>query len=372
MLAKGTDGRVHMNFSITYTCDSIGRIGARQMSKSPRGFAMNMKRMLIVALCLMSLRSVAARAVTRPTDLTADEQHRAAELRSRLCADRELSCAYVNALFADPRLMISTPPEPTPAPRPAPAPKDLERNPYLTRRFGLLTPESLERCREFVQGHELAFDAARTIYGVPKEVICGHLRIETDFGIPTALSPHPVGTIPAFDRLVGLYVRRPAHKQSASKFAHRQSFALNELKDLLRAASDNGWDLFQIPGSSTGAIGLVQFEPSAFGVAVDGDGDGKIDLFDPNDAILSVAHYLATRGFDSQPVHQYRAIYAYYGGNYDTDPRKYYMKAVLKYAQEAKKYLQDHPIDAGLTSAPAPLAADQGTASFEFLLTSVN
>ena len=328
---------------------------------------MNMERLLIVALCLMSLCSVSARAVTRPSDLTADEQHRAAELRTRLCADRELSCAYVNALFADPRLMISTPPEPTPAPRPAPAPKD------LTRRFGLLTPESLERCREFVQGHELAFDAARTIYGVPKEVICGHLRIETDFGIPTALSPHPVGTIPALDRLVGLYVRRPTHKQSASKFAHRQAFALNELKDLLRAASDNGWDLFQIPGSSTGAIGLVQFEPSAFGVAVDGDGDGKIDLFDPNDAILSVAHYLATRGFDSQPVHQYRAIYAYYGGNYDTDPRKYYMKAVLKYAQEESKYLQDHPLEEGLNpSSPSAAPSEQDTASFQFFLTSVN
>ena len=275
--------------------------------------------------------------------------------------------------FSDPRLVISTPPEPTPATRPAPAPKDLERNPYLTKRFGLLTPESLERCREFVQTHEMAFEAARTIYGVPKEIICGHLRIETDFGIPTTLSPHPTGTTPAIDRLVGLYVRRPTHRQSTSKFAHRQAFALNELKDLLRTASDNGWDLFQIPGSSTGAIGLVQFEPSAFGVAVDGDGDGKIDLFNPEDAILSVAHYLATRGFDNQPVHQYRAIYAYYGGDYDRDPRKYYMKAVLKYAQEEGKYLQDHPVDEGLASVPPSLVApEQGTASFQYVLTSSN
>jgi membrane-bound lytic murein transglycosylase B len=332
-----------------------------------------MKRALILGLCLTALCSMAARAVAKPTDLTADEEHRATELRNRLCADKQLSCDYVDSLFADPRLSISTPPEPAPTPRPSPQPRDLERNPYLTRRFGLLTPESLERCREFVQAHSLAFDAARTIYGVPKEVICGHLRIETDFGIATGLSPHPLGTIPAFDRLVGLYVRRTVHKQSASKFAHRQAFALNELKDLLRTASDNGWDLFQIPGSSTGAIGLVQFEPSAFNVAVDGDGDGKIDLFNPEDAILSVAHYLATRGFDEQTVHQYRAIYAYYGGDYDRDPRKYYMKAVLKYAQEVKKYLQDHPVDAGLASvAPAPAGEEQGIASFEFVLTSAN
>jgi membrane-bound lytic murein transglycosylase B len=332
-----------------------------------------MKRALILGLCLVPLCSLAAPAVTKANDLTVEEQHRTTELRNRLCADKELSCAYVNALFTDPRLTISTPPEPAPAPRPTPLPKDQERNPYLTRRFGLLTPESLERCREFVQAHSLAFDAALTIYGVPKEIVCGHLRIETDFGIPTGLTPHPLGTIPALDRLVGLYVRRPTHKQSASKFAHRQAFALNELKDLLRAASDNGWDLFQIPGSSTGAIGLVQFEPSAFSVAVDGDGDGKIDLFDPNDAILSVAHYLATRGFDGQTVHQYRAIYAYYGGNYDTDPRKYYMKAVLKYAQEESKYLQDHPVEDGFAAfSPSPAPAAQDTASFEYVLTSVN
>lgn len=333
-----------------------------------------MKRSLILALCLVAPCSMAARAVAKPAGLTADEEHRAEQLRNRLCADKELNCEYVDALFADPRLTISTPPEPAPAPRPNPLPRDQERNPYLTRRFGLLTPESLERCREFVQEHELAFDAARTIYGVPKEVICGHLRIETDFGIATGLTPHPLGTIPAFDRLVGLYVRGTVRKQSPSKFAHRQAFALNELKDLLRAASENGWDLFQIPGSSTGAIGLVQFEPSAFNVAVDGDGDGKIDLFNPEDAILSVAHYLATRGFDGQTVHQYRAIYAYYGGDYDRDPRKYYMKAVLKYAEEVRKYLQDHPVAAVPTAAvtPSPATAEQGIASFQFVLTSSN
>ena len=42
---------------------------------------------------------------------------------------------------------------------------------------------------------------------------------------------------------------------------------------------------------------------------------------------------LVTRGWDSNPEHQKRAIYAYYGGRYDMDPRKYYMKAVLKYAE---------------------------------------
>src|SRR5229473_6678419 len=183
-----------------------------------------MKRTLVFALCVISLGAIATAATTKPAGLTAEEDLRKAELQNRLCADRELSCAYVTALLNDPRLTIHSPPEPEVSPR-ATAPKEYERNPYFTRRFGLLTSESLERCKEFIQAHLLAFDAAYQIYGVPREVICGHLRIETDFGIPTKLSPHPLGTVPAIDRLVTLYVRRPTHQQPRDRFARRQAFA---------------------------------------------------------------------------------------------------------------------------------------------------
>jgi len=310
-----------------------------------------MKRTLILALCLMSLAAAKTAATTKPAGLTAEEDRRKTELENRLCADRELSCAYVTGLLTDPRLTIYQPPEPSSSPS-APVLKERERNPYLTKRFGLLTPESLERCKEFVQAHAIAFDAAFQIYGVPREVICGHLRIETDFGIPTKLSPKPLGTVPAIDRLVTLYVRSPSRKLSPDRFARRQVFALHELKDLLHAASNFGWDLFQVPGSSTGAIGLVQFEPSSIKDAVDGDGDGEINLFNPEDAILSIAHYLVTRGWDDHPQHQQRAIYAYYGGHFDADPNKYYMKAVLKYAHEMGNYLKDHPVESGFASLP--------------------
>src|SRR5579862_7014606 len=104
-----------------------------------------MKRILIIVLWLMPL-SAAAAATGNPAGLTVEEEHRKTELQNRLCADTELNCAYVTALLTDPRLVIYHPPEPGPAPS-TPAPKERERNPYLTKRFGLLTPESLERCR---------------------------------------------------------------------------------------------------------------------------------------------------------------------------------------------------------------------------------
>jgi len=305
--------------------------------------------MFTLVACIVSMHAITAHGARDPlVEPTTQETTRMTELRDRLCASRFLEC--------DPRLTIYEPPAPTPEPT-TPLGRAPKANPYLTARFGLLANDSLERCRSFIASHTRAFNAAQAVYGVTREVICGHLRIETDFGIATPLSPHPLGTFPAIDRLISLYVRAPAqgslahfqrrqaaNEHSLVRFQRRQRFALEELTDLIEAAKVNDWDLFEIPGSPTGAIGLVQFEPSAFDVAVDGNGDGKIDLFDPDDAIFSVAHYLVTRGWDANPDHQKRAIYAYYGGHYNKDPDKYYMKAVLAYADAVRTYLAEHPI----------------------------
>jgi len=288
---------------------------------------------------LLSISSV--HSASNAASLTPAEEHRKAQLKERLCAVKELSCTYVTALFNDPRLVIYLPPAIHVS---AGEPREPEPNPYLTARFGLLTRESLQRCREFFQAYPFAFAAAHKRYRVPREVICGILRIETDFGVPTRLSPNPVGSLPAINQLVTLYVRQ-RRQWSSIYFAQRQEFALDQLKHLLQAAIRFSWDVFQIPGSPTGAIGLAQFEPSSLNVAVDGDGDGRIDLFNPADAIMSIAHYLVTRGWDTEQQHQERAIYAYYGGNYNTDSNKYYLKAVLKYAAQVQEYLSDVPAE---------------------------
>jgi membrane-bound lytic murein transglycosylase B len=311
---------------------------------------MIMKHLFTLALCFLCLQAASLRAVAAVdgSGLTPVEKQREIALHDRLCANKTLDCSFVDSVFADSRLTVLPIPEPAPPPQPSAPNSTHERNPYLTDRFGLLTSVSVDRCRAFVAAHALAFDAAYKFYGVPAEIICGHLRLETNFGIATGLSPHPFGTIPAVTRLVSLYVHRPANYLTSQSFAQRQNFAANQLALLLAAAVTNGWDVFSVPGSPTGAIGLVQFEPSAFSVAVDGDGDGKIDLFDPEDAILSVAHYLVTRGWDNNPEHQKRAVYAYYGGHYNTDPYKYYMKAVLKYADTVRASLKDNPLGSAI------------------------
>ena len=299
------------------------------------------KVLLILMLGMLFAGAMRAQAYVaqEPAAIPPTDEQIKYELQDRLCKETGLDCEYVLSVFNDPRVEIYGPPGTLARPS-APAKKEREKNPYLTKRFGLLSWESLERCRLFVNAHAASFATAYEQYGVPKEVICGHLRIETNFGIPTKLSPHPLGTRPAINQLLTLYVRNSILAEQETRSFKRLEFAFLELSKLLAAGKQFGWDLFEIPGSPTGAIGLAQFEPSSLSTAIDGNGDGRVNLFDPNDAIVSIANYLVTRGWDHDLEHQKRAIYAYYGGDYKHDPYKYYMKAVLRYANEVRLHLK--------------------------------
>lgn len=64
--------------------------------------------------------------------------------------------------------------------------------------------------------------------------------------------------------------------------------------------------------SSAGAMGPMQFLPSTFvAYAVDGDGDGDKDIWDPVDSIYSAARYLCANGAGIGPKALYRAIWRY-------------------------------------------------------------
>jgi peptidoglycan hydrolase CwlO-like protein len=64
--------------------------------------------------------------------------------------------------------------------------------------------------------------------------------------------------------------------------------------------------------SSAGAMGPMQFLPSTFAAyAVDGDGDGTADIWNPADAIYSASNYLCRNGAGGSPRALYSAIYRY-------------------------------------------------------------
>jgi lytic murein transglycosylase len=122
-------------------------------------------------------------------------------------------------------------------------------------------------------------------FGVPKEIIVALYGIETNYG-PAA------GRIPVLDATLTLACLRPCPDPNGRCLARERAFAAVRLLRDSRVPPE----LFQ--GSWAGAFGRTQFEPDTFEqIAVDGDGDGVIDLVNSEaDAWASTANHLVKRG----------------------------------------------------------------------------
>lgn len=140
---------------------------------------------------------------------------------------------------------------------------------------------------DFANRHRAALQRAARQYGVPEEYILGILAEETTFG--GFLGNHRV-----LDALTTL----------GFDYARRGDYFRGELENFLLMARSEGLDPAAPKGSFAGAMGLGQFMPSSFlKWAVDFNGDGRRDLWNPEDAIGSVANYFAQHGWQAgRPV----------------------------------------------------------------------
>jgi len=140
---------------------------------------------------------------------------------------------------------------------------------------------------DFARRHRATLQRASRQYGVPEGYILGILAVETTFG-------SFVGNHRVLDALTTLGFDYP----------RRGEFFRSELENFLVMAREEGMDPAKPVGSFAGAMGLGQFMPSSFRKwAVDFNGDGRRDLWDPEDAIGSVANYFAQHGWQpGQPV----------------------------------------------------------------------
>ena len=103
--------------------------------------------------------------------------------------------------------------------------------------------------------------------------------------------------------------------------------AFSNFKALLIQAKEKKIDPLEVKGSWAGAIGFPQFMPASMKFAKDGNGDGNIDLFVMEDAIVSVANYLKLHGYlEKGSVAAFKA--------YNND--KIYAEGVKKYSDLIK------------------------------------
>lgn len=144
-------------------------------------------------------------------------------------------------------------------------------------------------------------------YGVAPSVVVALLLVETKLGFT-------LGDAPAFSNLANMaassdpmiFFDKLGYKELKAedmawlkkRTQKKADWAYRELAALLTFSTDNSLNPAEIPGSPYGAFGICQFMPTtAISYAVDGDGDGRIDLFSEDDALTSMANFLKRHGW---------------------------------------------------------------------------
>jgi membrane-bound lytic murein transglycosylase B len=154
-------------------------------------------------------------------------------------------------------------------------------------RSKFLTEQHISGGAAFWQQNAKTLQSASQRFGVPPEYIIGIIGVETQFG-------RNVGTHRVIDALTTL----------AFDYPRRADYFRDELEKFLVMAGREQIDPSKPVGSYAGAMGLGQFMPSSFlNWAIDFDQNRRCDLWEPKDAIGSVANYFSKHGWQrDRPV----------------------------------------------------------------------
>ncbi|GAB3389601.1 lytic murein transglycosylase B [Lysobacter fragariae] len=230
-----------------------------------------------------------------------------------------------------------------------------ETKPWRDYRPIFITQQRIDGGRAFLAEHRDQLAKVEAKYGVPAEVIVAIIGVETSWGANT-------GKTSVLDALYTLAFNYPRTNlpEKIARENQREAFFRDELGQLFALGKDTGLDVTTLTGSYAGAMGWGQFMPSSYRLyAVDGDGDGRRDLFnDVDDIFASVANYFVVKGgwMRGQPV-MARANYT--PGTValvDSNGEPVHSLATLAQAG----YTPLAPVPAGITGAPIVLDGANG------------
>lgn len=142
----------------------------------------------------------------------------------------------------------------------------------------------IERGRALYQENREFLAELTEIYGVPGQYLVAFWGLETNFG-------SYLGNTPTLDSLATLACD-----------PRRSAFFTSELMVALQLVERDSLDPAEMQGSWAGAVGHTQFMPSSYWhYAVDGDGDGQINLWaSEKDALASGANFLQSLGWNRE------------------------------------------------------------------------
>jgi len=146
-----------------------------------------------------------------------------------------------------------------------------------------VTPERVERGRTLLERYRPFLLDLQAQYGVPPQYLVAFWGLETNYG-------SYLGRMPTLDALATLACDR-----------RRSDFFSGEFVAALQLMQRESLEPVKMQGSWAGAVGHTQFMPSSYlRYAVDGDGDGRVDLWhSERDALASGANYLQSLRWQS-------------------------------------------------------------------------
>jgi membrane-bound lytic murein transglycosylase B len=146
---------------------------------------------------------------------------------------------------------------------------------------GAASPGRVARGRALAESWSSVLDGVERRYGVERGVILAIWGLESGFGVGTG----------------GFSVVRSL--ATLAFIGHRGDLFRKELVNALRILEGEHLDRATLTGSWAGAMGQTQFMPSSFlAHAVDGDGDGRRDIWNSvPDVLASTANFLAQSGW---------------------------------------------------------------------------
>lgn len=159
-----------------------------------------------------------------------------------------------------------------------------ERLPWHRYRPIFLKPDRIAQGVVFWNDNAELLEKISSEYGIPSEILVAIVGVETYYG-------RHKGRHRVLDALATLGFNYPPRAQ----------FFRRELEQYLLLAREERLDPLQLTGSYAGAMGMPQFIPSSYrSYAVDGDGDGRRDLFSNTaDIMASVANYFRRHNWET-------------------------------------------------------------------------
>lgn len=194
-----------------------------------------------------------------------------------------------------------------------------------------LKSDRVEEGKRFLAEHKEVLDKARSEFDARPEDVVSILMWESQLGRKTGkyrVFNTYLSQILFLDEVAGLFSAFAGKIGSPDpkRITRIRRRAIASLAAFMRQSKSFAEDPLSVTGSWAGAIGFPQFMPENLRYAADGNADGKIDLNNVEDSIMSIGRFLAEHGYRKS---RKSGIYSY-------NPEQEYVRGVMLYADELK------------------------------------